>query len=123
LSAVGSGARPQSSEATANSTIPKANTRRRPRRSASEPAVSTTAASVSAYASTTHCRSVNEDSRSRWISGSAVFTTVMSSRSMTVVTLTAVRVHHLRAIWTFLASGPIIVRAPYQIVRLPDKET
>jgi hypothetical protein len=32
------------------------------------------------------------------IEGSAVFTTVMSSRSMKVATLTAIRVHHFLAI-------------------------
>ena len=36
--------------------------------------------------------------RSSWMEGSAVFTTVMSSRSMNVATLTAINVHHFRSI-------------------------
>jgi hypothetical protein len=73
------------------------NTRLRPSRSASEPAVRTTAASVRVYASTTHWRSVKLAPRSSSIAGSAVFTTVMSSRSMKVATETTPRVHHLIA--------------------------
>ena len=76
---------------------PAANTLRRPSRSASEPAVSTSAASVSAYASTTHWRSVKLAPRSSRIDGSATLTTVMSSSSMKVATETAIRVHHLRS--------------------------
>src|SRR5919197_719550 len=48
-----------------------------------------------AYASTTHCRSSNDEPRSRSMYGSATFTTVMSSRSMNVAMQTATRVHHL----------------------------
>ena len=51
---VGSVASPASSEATEKIAEPAANTRRRPSRSASEPAVSTSAASGSVYASITH---------------------------------------------------------------------
>jgi hypothetical protein len=36
--------------------------------------------------------------RSFWIDGSAVFTTVMSSRSMNVPTLTVSKVHHFLGI-------------------------
>jgi hypothetical protein len=36
--------------------------------------------------------------RSRWIAGSAVLTTVMSSKSMKVATQTAPSVHHLRSV-------------------------
>jgi len=36
--------------------------------------------------------------RSCWIAGSAVLTTVMSSRSMKVATQTAPSVHHLRLV-------------------------
>src|SRR5215211_4822394 len=98
LRRVGSGASAQSSEAREKIASPAANSLRRPSRSASEPAVSTSAASVSAYASTTHWRSVKLPPRSRRIDGSATLTTVMSRRSMNVATEAATRVHHLRAI-------------------------
>ena len=69
--------------------------------SPSEPAVSTTVASMSEYASTTHWRSVNEVCRSRWMRGSATFTIVMSSRSMKMATQTMIKVRHLRSMpWT-----------------------
>ena len=70
----------------------------RPRRSASEPAISVRAASARTYESTTHWRSVRLAPRSRSISGSATFTIVMSSRSMNVAIETVINVHHLRAI-------------------------
>jgi hypothetical protein len=54
---VGSPARPQSSEPSVKTTMPTLNTTRRPTRSAITPAVRRNAASDSAYASTTHCRS------------------------------------------------------------------
>ncbi len=101
---VASGARPAASEASAKIPIPAANTARRPSRSAREPAVRTSAASDSVYASITHCTSVKEAPRSLWIEGSAVLTTVMSSRSMNVPTLTASRVHHFLAIPILLGS-------------------
>ena len=77
---------------------PQANTRRRPMRSPSDPAASSRPASDRAYASTTHCRSLKLASRSRWISGSATLTMVMSSSSMNIATQVASRVHHLRSI-------------------------
>ena len=43
----------------------------------------------------THCRSDSEASSWVWMSGSATFTIVMSSRSMNTPVQTAVRVHHL----------------------------
>src|SRR5215469_2217677 len=61
------------------------------------PAVSRNAARVSEYASTTHCRSEKLELSERWMSGSATFTTVMSSRSMNVAVQTAISVHHLRS--------------------------
>ena len=53
-------AAPQSADASVKSATPPVNTRLRPRRSPSEPALRTLVASMSAYASTTHCRSVKE---------------------------------------------------------------
>src|SRR3712207_199076 len=87
---------PQSSEAKLNRAKPPENTRRRPRRSPSEPKVSNAEASISAYASTTHCRLERSASRSRWIWGSATFTTVTSRRSMNVATEASRSVSHLR---------------------------
>jgi hypothetical protein len=107
---VGSPASPQSSEATVKMPRPAAKTRLRPSRSARTPAVSTSAASEIAYASTTHWRSVKLAPRSSRIDGSAVFTTVMSSKSMNVATLTAINVHHFRSI-------PTILPAVYYFVR------
>ena len=49
------GAAAHSSEQTPNAPVPIANTRRRPNRSPSEPPTSSSAESVSAYASTIHC--------------------------------------------------------------------
>src|SRR3954468_13407483 len=63
--------------------------------SASEPLVSSRAASVSAYASTTHCRSAKDACSDVWMSGNATFTIVMSSSSMNVPKQTATSVHHL----------------------------
>src|SRR5512135_982344 len=50
------------------------------------------AASVIAYASTTHCRPVSPALSSRWMLGSATFTIVMSTSSMNVVAHTATSV-------------------------------
>src|SRR5215211_6381063 len=95
---VGSGANAQSREETEKIASPAPNSLRRPSRSASEPAVSTSAASVSAYASTTHWRSPKLAPRSPRIDGSATFTTVISSSSMNVATEAAINVHHFRFI-------------------------
>src|SRR3954464_4208432 len=67
--------------------------RRWPKRSASVPVVSRKLARPSAYASTTHCSSLKLVLRSLAMSGSATFTTVMSSSSMNVATQTAPSVH------------------------------
>src|SRR3974390_3304532 len=61
------------------------------------PAVSRKAARVGEDASPTHCRSEKLECSSRWMSGSATFTTVMSRRSMNVAVQTAISVHHLRS--------------------------
>src|SRR6202042_1755226 len=115
---VASGASPAASDAAANSPSPAANTARRPMRSATEPAVSTIAASESVYASITHWRSVKLAERSFWIEGSAVLTTVMSKRSMKVATLTAIRVHHFVATGTTSVFAARLVRKPGKASRL-----
>ena len=91
---VASGAIPAASEAAEKIPSPIRNTARRPSRSANDPAVKTTAASASVYASITHWTSVKLADRSFSIDGRAVFTTVMSSSNMKVPTLTASKVHH-----------------------------
>ena len=77
-------ASPQASEAPVNRIMPETNTSFRPRRSATDPALSTTAARASVYASTTHCTPVSPACRSRARYGSAVFTTAISSISIAV---------------------------------------
>ncbi len=91
-------AAPQKAEASVNSAIPLRKTRLRPSRSPSEPALSIMHARVSAYASTTHCRSVKEVFRSLSISGSATLTTVMSRSSMNTATHTTINTRHFRSI-------------------------
>ena len=103
-------ARPHSSEPSVKTTMPIANSNRRPKRSASEPAVSCSAASVSAYASITHCRSESDASNAFSMSGSATFTIVTSSSSMKMPAATATKVHHLRSIPTTLSSTQLIVK-------------
>ena len=94
----GSLAAPQRADAAVKITIPVTKTRLRPKRSATDPAVSVQVASASAYASTTHCRSENDAFSDLSIAGSATFTIVMSSRSMKIATHTASSVHHFRSI-------------------------
>jgi len=55
------------------------------------------AARVSAYASITQRRSSKLAPSSRWMSGRATFTTVMSKRSMNAAIETAISVFHLAA--------------------------
>ena len=98
ISQAGDCAAPHRAEAAVKRPIAIRNTRLRPRRSPSEPALSIVAASVSAYASTTHCRSVKEVFSSLRMSGSATLTTVMSRSSMNTATHTTMRTRHFRSI-------------------------
>ena len=77
---------------------PMANSRLRPYRSASTPEVSSSDASVSAYASRVHCTSLNDACRPAWIAGWATVTMVTSSSSMKVPRQTAISVHHFLSI-------------------------
>ena len=86
-------ARPQSSDAPVKTTTPTMKRSLRPKRSARAPAVRMSAASVRAYASTTHSSPVRPACSCRWMLGSATFTIVMSSSNMNVVVQTATRVH------------------------------
>ena len=95
----------QSSDPAVKIARPIANSSLRPKMSASEPAVSSSAASDRAYASTTHCSWAKLACRSSWMLGSATFTIVTSTSSMNVPRQTASRVHHFRSM-TVLTSGP-----------------
>src|SRR5215467_10802510 len=88
-------AKPHSNEAQVKIASSIRYQRRRPYRSARLPAVSRNAASVSAYASTIHCRSEKLECKAFWMSGSATLTMVMSSSNMNVPRHTAPSVHHL----------------------------
>ena len=90
-------AAPHNADATVNSAIETRNTRFRPSRSPSEPALRIVAASVSAYASTTHCRSVKFVCSCDSMFGSATLTTVMSRRSMNTAMQTTVKTRHFRS--------------------------
>ena len=82
----------QTSEVTVKMPMPHAKTRRRPRRSATDPAVSTTVASASVYASTIHCRPERLAFRSSAMCERAVLTTAMSSISIAVARQTTASV-------------------------------
>ncbi len=71
-------ASPQAAEASVNSASPARNTRRRPMRSPSRPARSSSPPKAIRYALTTQARLDCVKPRSLWIEGSATFTTVMS---------------------------------------------
>ncbi len=79
-------------------TSPMLNSRFRPYRSASTPEVSSSEASVSAYASRTHCTSLKLACSPAWMAGWATMTMVTSSSSMNVPVHTASRVHHFLSI-------------------------
>ena len=87
-------ARPQAREARVKIVMPVTKTSRRPYASASLPPISISAANVSAYPETTHSSSERPTPRSRWIDGSATFTTVLSSMIMNSPNETAPSVHH-----------------------------
>ena len=76
------GARPHSSEPSPKAARPIWKTRRRPTRSAVEPASTRKLASTRVYASTVHCRPDSEACRSRRIAGSATLTMEMSITTM-----------------------------------------
>ena len=98
ISISGSWATPHSSDPSVKMTSPMLNSRFRPYRSASTPEVSSSEASVSAYASRTHCTSLKLACRPAWIAGWATMTIVTSSSSMNVPVHTASSVHHFLSI-------------------------
>ena len=91
-------AAPHSAEPTVKIATPMTNSSRRPFRSARVPAVSSSDARASAYASMTHCSAESEELNDPAMSGRATFTMVRSRSSMKTPMHTTTRVHHLRAI-------------------------
>ncbi len=82
MSVVTSGAAAHSADASPKSVTPSVNIRTSPKMSPSEPPRRISEPSVSRYASTTHCCEASPPPRSRWIAGSATFTTVMSMNAI-----------------------------------------
>ena len=82
ISASIEGARAHSPEATANQTTPDTKSRRRPKRSPSDPPSSSRPARVSAYALTVHWSPLSPASRSSPMVGSATLTTVESRKAI-----------------------------------------
>ncbi len=81
---------------------PIRNQRRRPKMSPRRPPVTSRTAKVSVYALTVHSRFAVETPRSRWIDGSATFTTVLSSMIMNSAKHIAPSVHQRRlaSVWS-----------------------
>ena len=71
--------------------------RRRPSRSDSRPPSSSSPPKASEYAVTTHCRSALENPSARWAEGSAMFTIVASSTTISWASPTTPRIHQRRA--------------------------
>ena len=82
------GASAQSSEAAPKPAIPRRNTRRRPKRSATPLATASIPASATRKPSSTHCSSPSVAFRSREIAGSATLTIVMSTALITIAAQT-----------------------------------
>ena len=108
ISAASDGASPQAAEAIVNSPSPPQKARRAPIRSDSDPADSSSAANISVYPSTTHCRPVIPPASSRRISGSATFTITASRVTMKNPSSAAARDHAGERI----SSRPAAVTAP-----------
>jgi hypothetical protein len=87
------GASPHAIDARANTTVPMANTRRRPKWSPSDPPTRINAASIRLYASTTHCTPSTLACSSRCSTGSATFTTVVSMNTMLDPRIVAASTH------------------------------
>jgi len=87
------GARPHRTEAIANTMVPSTKMRRRPSRSPKDPPTSRRDAKTSAYASKTHCTAVTFALSSRWSTGSATLTTVLSMKTMLEPRIVAARTH------------------------------
>jgi hypothetical protein len=80
------GATEHASDAVEKSARPTTSVRRRPSRSASEPASSSRLATTTVYASTVHCNAATPPPSSRPIAGRATFTAVASSPTISRLT-------------------------------------
>ena len=90
-------AAPPSAEAAAKPIRPMISIRRRPTRSDSRPPSSSSPPKASEYAVTTHCRSALENASARCAEGSAMFTIVASSTTISWASPTTPRIHQRRA--------------------------
>ena len=91
-------AAPPSAEERANPISPVMKTRLRLNMSPSRPPTSSRLPNARAYAVTTHCRSLFGKSRARWADGSAMFTMVESSTTISWAMATMTRISHR---WSF----------------------
>jgi hypothetical protein len=96
------GARPHSSEPAPKAAKPAWNKRRRPTRSAVDPASTRKLASTRVYASTVHCKPATEACRSRRMAGSATLTIEMS---ITTTAMLAQQIASTRDRRRWLGSG------------------
>src|SRR5882724_2298782 len=90
-------AAPPIAEAMANPTRPATNTHLRLNMSPSRPPTSSRLPNDSAYAVTTHCRSLLEKASACWADGSAMFTIVPSSTNISWATATTTRTSQRRS--------------------------
>src|ERR1700716_4166085 len=110
-------AAPPIAEAMANPTRPAINTHWRLNMSPSRPPTSSRLPNDSAYAVTTHCRSLLEKPSACWADGSAMFTIVPSSTSISWATAATTRTSQRRsagAVRSRLAEGVVTdaIRVP-----------
>ena len=80
-------------EATAKPIMPTMKTHLRPTTSAMRPPISSSEPKASAYAVTIHCRALSENARSVWAVGSAMFTIVASSTTISCAMPRTARIH------------------------------
>ena len=84
---------PPMAEATAKPIMPTMKTHLRPTTSAMRPPISSSEPKASAYAVTIHCRALSENARSVWAVGSAMFTIVASSTTISCAMPRTARIH------------------------------
>ena len=87
------GARAQASEASANTTVPVSNSRRRPNRSPAAPPTRISEPRKRVYPFTTHCSAPRLASSPRCITGSAIVTTVASMNAIAEARMVAASTH------------------------------
>ena len=90
-------AAPPTADASAKPMVPMTSVHLRPNMSAMRPPMSSSEPKLSAYAVTIHCRAPSENARSVCAVGSAMFTTVASSTTMSWAMPSTARIHQRRA--------------------------